>query len=197
LPRPSQDREVAFSPAQWIEFAKAVGLNRIPPKEQREICNAIVAYDFSRAMNERAADEADDKSTRRKVDPRAKGLAALKNFIKYVRGLRQALESVEFYLKAEISIKQAGQLREQIYNFQKVAENELNKKSVGGRPQQQIRDHLVIGLGVIYERLTGKKPTRTGPFAKFVYAIFRARGISTVNLPNVIEKAVRHAKNQH
>jgi len=86
-----------------------------------------------------------------------------------------------------------------------LAQRELDKKSPGGRPRLEIRDALVIRLGVIYERLTREKPKRTvsknnriyGRFPKFVYAIFEARGISTVGLPNAIAKAVRYAKNHH
>jgi hypothetical protein len=197
---------VRFSPAQWTEFAKAVRLDRIPPKEQRDICIAIVGYNSALVENERAANEAEEKKpTRRQVDPRAKGLAALRNFTKYTRGLRQALYSVQNYLKDELLISEAEQLSERIYKFQKLAQRELDKKSPGGRPRLEIRDALVIRLGVIYERLTREKPKRTvsknnriyGRFPKFVYAIFEARGISTVGLPNAIAKAVRYAKNHH
>jgi hypothetical protein len=114
------------------------------------------------------------------------------------------LYSVEKYLKSEHSVDEAHQLSEQIYKFQRLAKRELDTRSPGGRPAQTIRDHLVIRLGAIYERLTGDKPKRTvkngqvgGRFAKFVYAVFQAYGISTVGLPNAIEKAVRYAKNQH
>ena len=54
--------EVSFSPVHWTEFAKAVRLGRIPPKEQQEICIAIVAYDFALVENERAADKAEEKN---------------------------------------------------------------------------------------------------------------------------------------
>ena len=204
--RASPEPEVVFSPRQWTEIAKAVRLDRIPPKEQREICNAIVAYNFALVENERAADEAEEKKpTRRKVDPRAKGRAALSNFIKYTRGLRLALYSVANYLKTELLMKEADRLSEQIYEFQELAERELDKKSRGGRPALKARDDLVIRLGVISERLIGEKPKGTankngriyGRFPNFAYAIFQARGITTEGLPNAIAKAVRHAKNRH
>jgi hypothetical protein len=202
--RSPEPKEV-FSPQQWTEFAKAVSLNAIPSNEKREICVAIIAYDFARIANERAADEAEEKSVRRKVDPRAKGRAALRNFIQFVRGLRLALYSVQNFLKSEGLTKKAEGLSEKIYKFQESARRELDKKSSGGRPAQEIRDVLVIRLGVIYERLTGEKPKRTvskngqiyGRFPKFVYAIFQAHAISVVGLPNAIAKAVRYAKNPH
>jgi hypothetical protein len=195
------DPKAVFSPDQLAEIAKAVSVDTIPLNEMRAIGHAIIEYHLDCQANERAADEAEEKkkSTRRKVDPKAKGLAALRNFIKYARGLRDALYSVQNYLKNELSINEAEQLTEQIYKFQKSANRELDKKSLGGRPALKIRDDLVIQLGVIYERLTGKKPTRTvsGPFSKFVYAIFQACRIRTVGLPNAIEKAVEYAKNPH
>jgi hypothetical protein len=202
----ASERDVRFSPTQWTEFAKAVRLDRIPPEEQRDICIAIVGYNSALVENERAANEAEEKKpTRRKVDPRAKGLAALRNFIKFTRGLRQAFYSVQNYLKYEPLVNEAEQLSEKIYKFQELAQRELDKKSPGGRPRLEIRDALVIRLGVIYERLTGEKPKRAvskngriyGRFPKFVYAIFRARGIDERGLPNAIAKAVQHAKNQH
>ena len=49
-------------------------------------------------------------------------------------------------------MNEADRLSEQIYKFQKLAERELDKKSLGGRPAQKIRDDMVIRLGVIYER---------------------------------------------
>jgi hypothetical protein len=198
--------EAVFSPEQWTEIAKAVSPDTIPANEKRAIGDAIIEHLFDCQAIERAADEAEEeKPTRRQVDPRAKGRAALRNFMKYTRGLRQALYSVQNNLKDQLSINEAEQLSEQIYKFQKLAKRELDKKSRGGRPRLEIRDSLVIRLGVIYERLTGEKPKRAvskngriyGRFPKFVYAIFRARGIDESGLPNVIEKAVRHAKNQH
>jgi hypothetical protein len=111
---------------------------------------------------------------------------------------------MERYLKREGLILEAEQLTERLYKFQKLAQQELDKNSRGGRPAQKIRDDLVIRLGVLYERLTGKKPTRSvdrngrvgGPFARLVYKIFEAHGISATGLPNAIEKAVRYAKNR-
>jgi hypothetical protein len=202
----SPDPKAVFSPERWAEIAKAVSADTILLNEKRAIGDAIIEYHFACQANERAADEADKKRpTRRKVDPRAKGRAALRNFIEYTRGLRIALSSVQNYLKHEVSINEAQQLIDRIYKFQELAKRELDEKSRGGRPQQTIRDNLVIQLGVIYERLTGKKPTRTvdrngrigGRFWKFVYAIFRAQHIPTDGLPNAIEKAARYAKNQH
>jgi hypothetical protein len=203
--RPSPEPNAVFPPDQWAEFAKTISLVRIPANEKREICDAIFEYDLARLSNARAIDEKSGEPTRRRVDPRAKGRAALGNFIKYTRGLRVALYSVERYLKREDLILEAQQLTEQIFKFQKSAKEELDKKSVGGRPAQKMRDDLVIRLGVIYERLTGKKPTRTvdrngqvrGPFPRFVYTIFRALRISEIGLPNAIEKAVLYAKNRH
>jgi hypothetical protein len=206
LPSASPEPKAVFSPHQWAEIAKAVSLDGIPSNEKLEICTAIAAYDFACTANERAADEAaEKKSTRRKVDPKAKGLAALRNFIQFVRGLRLALYSVQNFLKNEDLTKEAEQLGDDIYKFQESAQRELDEKSLGGRPRQEIRDVLVVRLGVIYERLTGEKPKRTvskngqiyGRFPKFVYAIFRARGIAERGLPNAIAKAVRYAKNQH
>jgi len=109
------------------------------------------------------------------------------------------LSSLQSYLKHEVSINEAEQLIDRIYKFQELAKRELDKKSLGGRPAQKARDDLVIRLGTIYERLTGKKPTGTvrGLFWKFVYAIFQARGITIVGLPKRIEKAVKYAKHQH
>ena len=195
--RAGPEPEAVFSPDQWAAIAKAISLDRIPSSGTREICDAIFAYDLARTDSERATYEASEKSIRRKVDPRAKGLAALGNFIKYVRGLRLAFYSVQTYLKTENLIIE--RLTEQIYKFQKLAQRELDKTSRGGRPGQKIRDDLVIRLGVIYEQLTGKPPTRTvrGAFWRFVYTIFQAHGISVIGLPNAIAKAVRYAKNQH
>jgi hypothetical protein len=202
MPSDGPDPSAVFPQQQWAEIAKALSLGRIPSDEKQEICDAIFACDLARIENERAADEAEEKSarsTRRRVDPKAKGRAALSNFVKYTRGLRHALYSVQNYLKNEPLINEAEQLAEQIYKFQESAKRELDKKSRGGRPAQKAKDDLVIRLGVIYERLTGKKPTRTvgGRFWKFAYAIFQAHGITTAGLPNRIEKAVRYAKNQH
>ena len=192
--------EAVFSSNQWAKIAKAVSVKKIPLNEKRAIGDAIIKYHFECQAIERAADEAEEKKpTRRQVDPRAKGRAALRNFVKYTRGLRHALISVQNYLKNEVSINEAEQLTEQIYKFQKSAKHELDKRSLGGRPALKIRDDLVIQLGVIYQRLTGMNPTRTvsGPFSKFVYAIFQACRIRTVGLPNAIEKAVEYAKNPH
>jgi hypothetical protein len=202
LPKP----EAVFSPDQWAEIAKAVSVKAIPLNEKRAIGDAIIKYHFGCQASERATDEADEKKpTRRQVDPNAKGRAALSNFVKYTRGLRRAFYSVQNYLKNEPLINEAEQLSEQIYKFQKLAKRELDKKSLGGRPRQEIRDDRVIQLGVIYERLTGQKPKGAaikkgriyGRFPKFVYAIFRACGIDERGLPNAIAKAVRYAKNQH
>jgi hypothetical protein len=206
LHRASPEPERVFSPHQWTEFAKAISLDRISSDEKREICDAIFAYEFDRIAIERAADKAEEKNPiRRKVDPRAKGRAALGNFVKYTRGLRHALYSVQNYLKNEPLIEEAKQLSEQIYDFQKLAKRELDKKSLGGRPALKIRDDLVIQLSAIYERLTGEKPKGAaikngriyGRFPKFVYAIFRAHGIDEGGLRNAIAKAVRYANNQH
>jgi hypothetical protein len=184
-----------FTPDQWTEIAKAIPLDRITFKEKKAICDAILAYSFLCLGNERATDETSGESTRRRVDPRAKGRAAL----------RDAFHSVEKYLNREDLILEAQQLTERIFKFQKLAKQELDKKSVGGRSAKKIRDYLVIRLGVIYERLTGKKPTRSvdrngqvrGPFPRFVYTIFQAKRIPLIGLPNAIEKAVRYAKNRH
>jgi hypothetical protein len=147
LRRTSPEPEVAFSPHQWTEFAKAISLERLSSHGERDICVAIVAYEFARIANERAADEAEEKKpTRRQVDPRAKGRAALSNFIKYTRGLRLALYSVADHLKTELLTNEADRLSEQIYKFQESAESELDKKSRGGRPAQKARDDLVIRL---------------------------------------------------
>jgi hypothetical protein len=159
--RAGPEPERVFSPDQWAKITKAISLDRIPFKEKQEICDAIFAYDLARLGNERATDETSGKSTRRRVDPRAKGRAALSNFIKYLRGLRQAFYSMERYLKREDFILEAEQLTERLYKFQKLVQHELDKNSRGGRPAQKIRDDLVIRLGVLYERLTDKKPTRS------------------------------------
>ena len=174
-------------------------------KGQRDICIALMFYFQSlEDIRRTAAKETPQRSKRVKIDPKAKGRAALANFIKYVRGLRQALNSVQKYLNREDLISDAEQLIEQIYKFQKSAQHELDKKSRGGRPGTKIRDDLVIRLGVIYEQLTGKPPKRSvdrngrvcGPFPRFVYTIFRAQGISETGLPSAIENAVRYAKNR-
>ena len=96
--RAGPEPEAVFSPDQWAAIAKAISLDRIPSSGKREICYAIFAYDLARTENERTTYEASEKSVRRKVDPTAKGLAALSNFIKYVRGLRLAFYSVQRYL---------------------------------------------------------------------------------------------------
>jgi hypothetical protein len=203
--RSEPDPAAVFSPDQWTEIAKAISLDGIPSKEKQAICDAFFAYDFARLDNKRATDETSGKSTRRRVDPRAKGRAALSNFIKYARGLRVALLSVENYLKTEDLIIKAAELTEGIYEFQRLAKHELDEKSLGGRPGQHMRDDLVCRLAVIYERLTGKKPTRSvdrngrvrGPFLRFCYTIFQAQAIAVIGLPNSIAKAVRYAKNRH
>jgi hypothetical protein len=203
--RAGPEPDAVFSPDQWTKIAKAISLDSIPLKEKKGICDAIFAYDLDRIGNERATDETSGESTRRRVDPRAKGRAALSNFIKYARGLRDAFHSVERYLNREDLIIEAQQLTEQIYNFQKLAKQELDKKSLGGRPGQKIRDDLVFRLAAIYEQLTREKPRRTvdrngqvrGRFPRFVYTIFQAQGISETGLPNAIAKAVRYAKNRH
>ena len=200
MPSDGPDPSALFPQLQWAEITKVLSLDRISSNGKQGICDGLFAYDLARIAIERAADEAEEKKPiRRQIDPRAKGRAALVNFIKYVRGLRLALNSVANYLKTEISMDEARQLSEQIYKFQKLAKRELGKKSLGGRPQQKIRDDLVIRLGVIYERLTGEKPKSGGArngriygrFRKFVYAIFRAHRIDESGLPNAIAKAVR------
>src|SRR5690242_12191381 len=80
LPRWKDTPEEAFSPDQWAAIAKAIKLDRIPCNEKREICHAILAYDFDRLNDERANDEKSGQSVRRRVDPRAKGRAAFTNF---------------------------------------------------------------------------------------------------------------------
>jgi hypothetical protein len=199
---PEPDR--VLSPDTWTELAKILSRDRLPLKEKREICDAIFEYDHARLANERATDEKSEKATRRRVDPTAKGRAALSNFIKYVRGLRQAFYSIEQYLKREDLILEAQQLTEQIHKFQKLAQQELDKKTRGGRPWQKIRNDLVIRLGIICKRLIRKKITRggrdkkgqvRGQFPLFVYTIFRALGICTTGLPNAIAKAVQYVNN--
>ena len=195
--------QAVFSSARWTEIAKTISLGSIPYKEKQEICDAIWQHHLASLRNAQVTDETSGKSTRRRVDPRAKGRAALSNFVKYTRGLRHALDSVESYLKSNDLINEAEELIGRTHKFQKLAQRELDKKSAGGRPGQQIRDELVFRLGVIYERLTGKKPTRSvdrngkvcGPFPEFVYTIFEALGVSVIGLPNAIAKAVRDAKN--
>jgi hypothetical protein len=139
--------EAVFSPAQWAAFTKAISLDRIPCNEKREICDAIFAYELARTANEQAAYEDGENSTRRQVDPRAKGLTALKHFISYTRGLRLAFNSAQNYLSENLKAE-AEQLIEQIYKFQKEAQRELDKKSLGGRPGQKNRDDLVIRLAL-------------------------------------------------
>jgi hypothetical protein len=199
----SVEPDAVFSPDKWAEIAKAISLDTIPSNEKQEICDALLAYELARTANEKAAYEAGEESTRRKVDPKAKGLTALKNFISYARGLRDAFNSVQNYLSENLK-DEAQQLIEQIYTFQKLAQNELDKKSLGGRPGLKNRDDLVVQLGTIYERLTGKKPARTvdngkvgGPFVRFVRTIFQAYRIPENGLPKAIEKTARYAKNQH
>ena len=196
--------EVVFSLAQWTAIAKAISLGSpLPLKDKKDICIAILAYDLARLDNEKTASKTSKKSIRRRVDPRAKGRAALSNFIKYSRGLRHALDTMWAYLKTEELINQAEDLTDKIYAFQKLAQHALDKKGVGGRPDQQIRDNLVCRLAVIYKRLTGRPPTRIvdrngkvrGEFTQFVYTIFEAQEISTIGLPNAIAKAVGYAKN--
>lgn len=192
-----------FSPEQRAEIARSISPHTIPSKEWKAICVALFVHDLARIDIERALYEKNESSTRRQVDPTAKGLAALKNFIQYARGLRLALYSVEKYLSKDL-VKEGQQLVEQVYKFQKSAQQELDKKSLGGRPAQEIRDDLVNRLGVICKRLIGKTPTRIvrsgkvgGEFAQFVYAIFRARGMPVKGLPNAIKNAVTYVKNQH
>jgi len=197
--------ERVFFPEQWAEIARSISLHTIPRKERKAICDAIFDYDLACVDIERAIYEKSENSTRRQVDPRAKGLAALGNFIKYARGWKLAFHSVEKYLKREDLVIEAQQLAEQVYKFQKLAQHELDKISLGGRPRQKIRDDLVDCLAVIYKRLTGKPPTRSvdrkgqvgGEFARFVYTIFRARRIPGKGLPNAIQNAVLYVKNQH
>lgn len=113
---------IESEPDQWAAIAKAISLDRIPSSGKREICDAIFEYDLARTNNERATYEANEKSVRRKIDPRAKGLAALGNFIKYVRGLKLAFYSVQTYFKTENLITESEQLTEQILRFQKLAQ---------------------------------------------------------------------------
>jgi hypothetical protein len=194
--RVGPEPEVVLSADQWTAITKAIGLDKTPLGGKRDICAAILAYHHARIANERANDEAGGKPTRRQVDPRAKGRAALSNFNKYTRGLRHALESVETHLKKHDLISEAERLREGIYKFEKLAKHELDKKSAGGRPQLQMRDELVYRLAIIYFQCTHKMPTRTGAFSRFTRAIFRAQGISEVGLSNAMAKAVRAVKNQ-
>ena len=121
-PELEPEPEAVFSPDQWAKIAKAISLDLIPSIEKQEICDAIFAFDSARIANERAAYEASESSIRRKVDPRAKGLAALSNFIKYTCGLRHAFYSIQWYLKREDLIAEAEQLTQQIYKFQKLAQ---------------------------------------------------------------------------
>jgi hypothetical protein len=120
--------KAVISSEQWIAIAKSISCQKIPTKDQNEICNALMAYDLARLNNQRAFDESKGKSTRRGVDPRAKGRAALLNFIKYTRGLRHAFYCVQKYLSGEELIIEAEQLTEHIYKFQKLAKQELDKK---------------------------------------------------------------------
>jgi hypothetical protein len=198
MPNYKPDPDATFTKEQWAAIAKSIKLDKIPSTRKQEICDALFAFDLARTGIERATYEAHEKSIRRKVDSKAKGLTALNNFIKYARGLRHAFYSVQWHLKGEGLIVEAEQLTEEVYKFQKLAQRELDRKSRGGRPGKKIRDDLVIRLGAIYKQLTSKPPTRTmnGAFWRFVDTIFRAHGISVIGLPNVIEKAVRHVKNQ-
>ena len=85
-----------------------------------------------------------------------------------------------------------------------MTQQELDKKTRGGRPWQKIRNDLVIRLGIICKQLIRKKITRggrdkkgqvRGQFPLFVYTIFRALGICTTGLPNAIAKAVQYVNN--
>jgi hypothetical protein len=98
----SVEPDAVFSPNKWAEIAKAISLDTVSSSEKQEICDALLAYDLARTANEQAAYEADEKSTRRQVDPRAKGLAALRNFTRYARGLRLAFNSVQNYLSENL-----------------------------------------------------------------------------------------------
>jgi hypothetical protein len=135
--RAGPEPESVFSPEQWAEFAKAMSLDRIPSSGKREICDAIFYYDVARMYIERDIYEKSESSTRRKVDPTAKGLAALDNFIKYARGLRHAFDSVEKYLKSEDLIIEGEQLIEQVYKFQKLIQHELDKKVLAAIPHKK------------------------------------------------------------
>ena len=204
--RVGPEPKIVFSPEQRAEIARSISPHTILPKEWKEICDAIFDYYLARVDIERAIYEKSKKSTRRKVDPRAKGLAALGNFIKYTRGLRLAFYSVEKYLKHQDLINEADELAERIHKFQKLAQHELDKKSRGGRPAKKIRDDLVVRLAVICKRLIGEKLTGggvdrngqpCGRFRLFVYSIFRALEIPVTGLPNAIAKAVPYANNRH
>jgi hypothetical protein len=203
--RDGPEPEAIFSPDQWTEIAKAISRLEIPAKDQHDICSALMAYHFARVNNERAAEEDTRKSTRRKVDPRAKGAEALKQFIQYARGLRGAINSVEWFLVKDELIDKAEQLIEDIYQLQQFAEGELKIRSIGGRPTQASREYLVRCLGRIYERLTGEKPGRSrdpetgnpsGPFVRFISTIFDLQKIPLKGIKHVIARVARDAKNR-
>ena len=189
-----------FSREQWIKIAKSISRNEIPRQEQLEIYNALIAYDFARTSAQRAAEAGTRRSTRLRVDPRAKGRKVLEQFVQYARGLRGALNSIQPYLKQSEYISKAENLIEDIYYFQRFAEREL---SSGERPRQQPYEVLIHRLGVIYERITGNKPARSvykgrlaGPFFRFVSAILEASNIPARGLNRVIENVAKYAQNR-
>ena len=192
-----------FSREQWIKIAKSISRNEIPRQEQLEVYYALIAYDFARTSAQRAAEAGTRRSTRLRVDPRAKGRKVPEQFVQYARGLRGALNSIQPYLKQSEYISKAENLIEDIYHFQRFAERELKTQFTEGRKQDL--EVLVHRLGAIYERITNKKPGLSvnrktgrpeGPFFRFVSAIFEAGNIPLPGLSHVIAKIAKHAKNR-
>jgi len=204
MPRTEPDPKAVFSPEQWTAIAKSISLDKISPKEQREICIALMGYEFNRINAQRAFEEGTQTSTRVRVDPRAKERKALEQFVQYARGLRLALNSVEHYLRKSEWIDRARQLSDEIYEFQRFAEREVKRESVGGRPALADREALVGRLAAIYERITGNPCRRSfnpetgrsgGPCVRFISTILEAKNISTRGLRHVIAKIAQTAKN--
>src|SRR5262249_9162655 len=101
--------------------------------------------------------------------------------------------------REEHLIEMAEQLAAEAYK----AQRSLSKPK-GGRPRLTARDNLVDRVGVIYSRITDKKPARsenpetgepTGPFVRFVCTILKSQRIPLKGKKHVISKAVRNAKN--
>ena len=186
--------KAVFSSEQRAAIAASIG-QTIPAKEQRDICIALMEYYHSLEDVERtAAKEGTQPSKRLKIDRKAKGRKALEQFIYYARELRAAVNCIQYFLKKANGLDKAERIVEDIYELQQIAQRELEVHSSGGGPAQQARENLVRRLGVIYERFTGDKPGRGGPFERFVLRIFQFQKIPSKGIKHVIARVAYTAK---
>jgi hypothetical protein len=208
---PKTEPEAVFSEEQWVEIAQSIPVDEIPREMKQAICDALFEYQLAQLNGQNLEDETNTAETKRsqkhkRVQHGAKYREALKQLVDSAGEFRIAIYRLQRFLREDHQLEKVEQLADAAYELQRFAERELENrpKPKGGRPRLTAHINLVDRLGVIYERITGKKPARsenaasgrpTGPFVRLLSTIFEFQGIPLTGIKHVISEAARIAKN--